>query len=73
MRLDIRKPKDAVKALRARAFLDDVFMPACVMADEEVGVMDVYMTNAEHKIIAGANGKPRIVRKFGNVRIDVGA
>jgi hypothetical protein len=73
MRLDMRNPKDVVMALHARAYLDDVLMPACVMADEEAGVMDVYSTNAEHKILAGADGAPQIVRKFGNVRIELGA
>lgn len=69
MRLDLRNPKDIIQALQAKAYLNDVLMPACVMADEEAGVMDIYLTNEEHKIIHGADGKPQIIRKFGDVRI----
>jgi hypothetical protein len=46
---------------------------ACVMADEEAGVVDCYETNTEGHVIHEPGKEPQLLRKFGTVRIDLGA
>jgi hypothetical protein len=69
MRINCDNPADVVRARRARAYLNDVEVRACIMADEEAGMIERWETDADGRVMA-FGGKPRRIRERGSVRIE---
>lgn len=75
MRLDVRNKEEFQRAKRAKPFLNGVFVPKCVMADEEAGVIERWETDEQGRVIAFQVGdgerSPRLIREYGIVRIEL--
>ena len=52
MRINCDNPADVVRARRARAYLNDVEVRACIMADEEAGMIERWETDADGRVMA---------------------
>ncbi len=69
MRINCDNPADVVRARRARAYLNDVEVRACIMPASSSAMIERWETDADGRVMA-FGGKPRRIRERGSVRIE---